>query len=151
MAELGRTTTLPPPEIPLMDSRTTNLKLKYRIEERPGVGWAAISDDPGMETIEAASKVELFEKLREKTAALIGSQLPTSLDGLDAEQQDGRADRNVVVSIDSKRRSGVETDPQYIAGNDPTPLASQGTGSNIWKILFFLLLALVIGWVLLHR
>jgi len=41
--------------------------------------------------------------------------------------------------------------PQYLQSSDPTPLANQGSGSNIWKVLFFLLLAVVIGWVLLHR
>ena len=132
-----------------MESRTTNLKLKYRIEERPGVGWAAISDDPGVETIEAATKVELFEKLRQKTAELIGNQLPANFG--DQVQQSVREDRSVVVNIDSKRRNVVDANPEQIVGNDPTPLASQGSGMNVWKILFFLLLAIVVGWIVLYR
>ena len=134
-----------------MDGHTTNLKLKYRIEERPGVGWAAISDDPGVETIEAASKAELFEKLRQKTAELIGSQLPVDLDGMSSDLQGGRQDRKVVVNIDSKRRNAVDGSSQYSQGSDATPLASQGSGINVWKVLFFLLLAIIVGWVLLHR
>ncbi len=133
-----------------MDSRTTKLKLKYRIEERPGVGWVAISDDPGMETIEAPTKAELFEKLRERTAALIGNQLPMNFEGAELNLPGVHVDRNVVVNIDSKRRN-AETNPEYLAGNDATPLANQGSRANVWKILFFVLLALVVGWLILHR
>ena len=134
-----------------MESNTTKLKLKYRIEERPGVGWAAVSDDPGIEPIQAATKAELFEKLRDVTAALIGSQLPMNIDSLDAAHPNAPADRNVVVNIDSKRRNQVDATQRYGSESDPTPLASQGSGTNIWKILFFLLLAIVIGWIILHR
>jgi len=134
-----------------MDSRTTNLKLKYRIEERPGVGWAAVSDDPGTEPIEAATKAELFEKLRDKTAELIGSQLPMSFDDGGASQGSVHADRSVVVNIDSKRRPTLEADSEYASGSIPTPLAGQTSGVNIWKILFFLLLAAVAVWIILHR
>jgi len=134
-----------------MDGKSTKLKLKYRIEERPGVGWAAISDDPEAETIEAATKAELFEKLRERTAALIGNQLPMNFENLDAAQSRANPDRKVVVNIDSKRRGNAESNPEYLVESDPTPLASQGSGINIWKVLFFLLLAMVLGWIFLHR
>ena len=134
-----------------MDSRTTNLKLKYRIEERPGIGWVAISDDPASETIEAATKVELFEKLREKTAALLGSQLPMNFDGADGGLNAVHADRNVVVNIETKRKTAFDSSPQYAAEADSTPLANQGSGMNIWKVLFFVLLALVIGWFVIHN
>jgi len=51
----------------------------YRIEENPGGGFRAVPNDPGGETIEAATKAELMQKMREKLTALIGNEIPRDL------------------------------------------------------------------------
>jgi hypothetical protein len=134
-----------------MESKV-KLNLKCRIEEKPGGGWVARSDNPAMETIEGATKEELFEKMRARTAALIGAQLPMNFGSLLEQLNASQTDRNVVVNIDSKRKVTPEDAGQYIAANDSTPLAEQRASSgNLWKFFFFVLLAAVIAWFFLNR
>lgn len=114
-----------------------NIRLAYRIEQKPDGGFVARSDDAGVEPIEAATKVELFKKMREKTAALIGTEIP-----LDFEHQQSAE----VVNIQTRR---IEP-PEYLTNSDAKPQA-QGWSVNVWKVAFFVLLAGVVVWVFLHR
>jgi hypothetical protein len=117
-----------------VENQKTNLHLAYTIEEKPEGGFIARSDDPGAESIEAATKVELFQKMRAKTAALLHKETP-------AEERPITA---TIVNIATKQKT-VATDEV------PVLTGETSTGVNIWKVMFFLLLAAFVAWIVLHR
>jgi len=126
-----------------MDIKKMNVRLAYRIEEKPEGGFIARSDDPNVESIEAATKAELFIKMREKTSALIGKGLPLDVEHLQST--------STVVDIATKQTT-IVNDARLFPSNDSAPPANQGVSTlNIWKILFFLLLAAVAVYVFMHR
>ena len=142
-----------------MEIKKTNVHLAYKIEEKPGGGFIARSDDPGVEPIEAATKVELFEKMRAKTAEIIGKEIPLNFGSEKASDinlggANIHVDRKFSVNVIHKSNDPSQpsqNDPNWVSNSD-AQLASQGSSSSaIWKIAFFVLLALVIAWFVLHR
>jgi hypothetical protein len=59
-----------------MDIKKTNISFSYRIEEKPGGGFIAHTSDPTMETIEAATKQEIEQKIHARMNDLFGAGLP---------------------------------------------------------------------------
>ena len=55
--------------------KQTTTKLTYRIEEKPGGGFIARSDDPSAETFEGATRDEVQQKINDKLLALVGDAL----------------------------------------------------------------------------
>jgi hypothetical protein len=51
----------------------------YHIEQKPGGGFIARSDDPQMETLEGATEQEVEQKIGAKITAIIGEQMPFGL------------------------------------------------------------------------
>ena len=120
-----------------------NVQLSYRIEEKPGGGYVARSDDPSQETIEAANKLELFQKMRDRTVAVLGSEIPLDLEHLRISTRP--AAHGAVINIATKQ-------PQEVAPPAPPQMAAARTvGWNWWKIAFFLLLGTVMVVYFLHR
>ena len=124
------------------------IRLAYRIEEKPGGGYVARSDDPTQEPIEAASKLELFQKMRERTADLLGHEIPLDLGHLDIEAK--QAGHGAVIDIATKQPPDPKPDLYAMIGSKPLAAGSR-TGSSFWKIAFFLLLGIMLAWYFLHR
>jgi hypothetical protein len=117
-----------------VENQQTNLHLAYKIEEKPEGGFIARSDDPGTESIEAATKVELFQKMRAKTAELLRKD----------ERVEQKPITATIVNIATKQKTVLD--------DGLAPLADRpSTSVNVWKTLFFLLLASVVAWIVLHR
>ena len=130
-----------------MEPHTTHFEFKYRIQQKPDGGWIASSDDGSTEPVEADSKTELFVRLREKAGAVIGTQLPS----FDGGAPKAAVTSKVVINFNSKSKEPSATDGSNLAVGDVRPLAEQSPGSNIWKLLFFVLLGLIIAWFVTHR
>ena len=58
-----------------VDIKTTVTKLTYRIEDKPGGGFIARSDDPAAETFDGATREEVQQKIDDKLMALVGDLL----------------------------------------------------------------------------
>ncbi|HEY3929509.1 MAG TPA: hypothetical protein VGL89_14135 [Candidatus Koribacter sp.] len=125
-----------------------NIKLSYRIEERPGGGYVARSSDPSQPPMEAASKMELFQKMRERTAAVLGSEIPLDLEHIRVDAKP--IEHGTVIDIATKQPQDVT--PRTTPEMDARPLAAgASSGSRFWMIAFFLLLTVVLVWYFLHH
>ena len=138
-----------------MEIKKTNLHLTYKIEELAGGGFVARSEDPGVEPIEAASKDELLEKIRAKTAELVGRELPLGSELLKSSELNiGGANIKVTpkftVNVPTKSRD-AQAVPSSVANPDASLASQSPSGSNVWKWLFFVVVGLAIAWFLLHR
>lgn len=133
-----------------MEFKSTHVNLKIQIRQNADGTWTASSDDPSIEPITAATKPELFQKMRERATALLGDRVPAELLRVLDAGATASNDSAMVVNLAKTRNIAVQP-TSYIPTQDSTPLASQGTGLNVWKVLFFLLLAAVAVWFLLHR
>lgn len=59
-----------------MEINKTIAKYSYRIEAKPGGGFVAHPTESSMETLEAATKEEILQKVEQKIGALIGKEFP---------------------------------------------------------------------------
>lgn len=135
-----------------MEINRTNLHLTYKIEEKPEGGFIARSDDPSVESLEAPTREELMEKLREKTTALLGKDLPfdlSAIENLSAAGQQIHIDRK--VSFNMKPANKLPDGSFDLSSGEPLVNQSSSLGFNIWKVLFFLLLAAGLAFFWLRR
>jgi hypothetical protein len=138
-----------------MEIKKTKVHLAYKIEEKPEGGFIARSDDPNVEPIEGATKVELFQKMRAKTAELVGKEIPLEAILKSSEFSVGGAKVNVNVNRTinmsmNTQRTLPQPDPRWMSNN--ARIVSEGTSRwNLWKLLFFILIALLIGWYFIRH
>jgi hypothetical protein len=135
-----------------MEIRKTNVQLAYKIEEKPEGGFIARSDDASAEPIEGATKAELFEKMRTRSAELIGEKLPPDAGAVhtsDINFRNPRPPLNRGMNRGLPMRD-PRLDPRRSSDPDAEYVSRGFGGWTLGKIMFFLLLALLVGWIVLR-
>jgi hypothetical protein len=96
-----------------MDINKKTVNFSYRIEAKPGGGFVAHTSDPTMETMEAATKEELEQRMQSKIRELFGDI--GSLGGIDLKKLLGSVSISSGLSYHiEKHEDGFRAHP-----NDP--------------------------------
>ncbi len=120
--------------------------IRWKIEEKPGGGFVARSDNPADELIEGATKEEVQEKIKAKFAAAVGPAIAAELNALKPSTQVHTTSTKFSFNL-SKAHEAPE-----IESTTSTPIDAGGGSmlSAAWKIAVLVGIAILI-WLLLHR
>ena len=135
-----------------MEIKRTESRFTYRIAEKPDGGFQAVPGEPGRETIEAATKAELMQKLKAVLSQSVGGEIPQDLFQFDLGGVKMQLRKQVNIT---KHAGSDESTAELSAGSDfgagPITRSGSDTSGTILRVIAGLLAAGAIVYWLMNR
>lgn len=140
-----------------------HVNFKFKIEEKPGGGYIAQSDNPAL-NVEGSTKEEVEAKVLQKVSELAGPQIAELIRNIKPEDLAGGSSPNPNIHFEKKFSITVNnrvlgsskttacSSPQLL-GNSPEPSTEsreRAVSPAVWYALL-IALALLAAWLLTHR
>ena len=137
-----------------MDVKASKQHLSYRIVVKPEGGYIATSSDPGCEPLEGATQEEVVEKVRQKTAALLGRALPADLFKLGGLTVKVHKKINISTMTNQAGAQPIfsKSDSMLLDGTSPAAIEPRGSGLGALLYLVGALVTLLsLAYLWMHR
>lgn len=140
-----------------------HLNFKFKIDEKPGGGYIARSDNPAL-NLEGATKEEVEAKVLEKVSELAGPQVAELIKSIRAEDLAAGSSPNPKIHFEKKfsvtinkhvlgsSKTSSSLSPQLLGDSAPpiTESRERVVSPAVWYALL-IALALLAAWLLTHR